>query len=68
MTIYRLQKLSDEYLEKKVEFNRELALSKQQNEFLNKKIEELQKQVDDVTKRYEEKLSRQQYIYKLELM
>jgi hypothetical protein len=50
--------LSDEYLEKKVEFNRELALSKQQNEFLNKKIEELQRQVDDVMKRYEEKLSK----------
>mmetsp|Transcript_959 Transcript_959/g.872 ORF Transcript_959/g.872 Transcript_959/m.872 type:complete len:101 (+) Transcript_959:1890-2192(+) len=37
----KLQKVNDEYLEKKVEYGRELALSQQQNEFLNKKIEEL---------------------------
>jgi len=34
--LFRLQKLSDEYLEKKVDFNRELALSKQQVIFLVK--------------------------------
>jgi hypothetical protein len=64
----RLQKVNDEYLEKKVEYGREIALSQQQvffqnvlaylkNEFLNKKIEELQRQVDEIIKRYEEKLS-----------
>jgi len=63
----KLQKLSDEYLEKKVDFNRELALSKQQNEFLNKKIEELQRQVDEVMKRYEEKLRVQKEEYQQEL-
>lgn len=55
----KLQKVNDEYLEKKVEYGREIALSQQQNEFLNKKIEELQRQVDEIIKRYEEKLKLQ---------
>ena len=57
LKLLRLHAVSDEYLEKKVEFNRELALSKQQNEFMTKRITELQKQVDDGSKRYEEQIS-----------
>jgi hypothetical protein len=34
-----------------------LALTQQQNEFLAKKIDDLQKQNDSVVERYEEKLS-----------
>jgi len=52
-----LQKLNDEYLEKKIEFGRELALSQQQNEFQTKKIVDLQSQITLLTERYEEKLS-----------
>ena len=54
---FRLQKLNDEYLEKKIEFGRELALSQQQNEFQTKKIVDLQSQITLLTERYEEKLS-----------
>jgi chromosome segregation ATPase len=63
----KFQKVSDEYLEKKVDYGRELALSQQQNEFLNKKIEELQKQIDEIIKRYEEKLKIQKQEYVQEL-
>jgi molecular chaperone GrpE (heat shock protein) len=49
--------LNDEYLEKKIEFGREFALSNQQNEFQTKKIEDLQSQLQNITERYEEKLS-----------
>lgn len=55
---FSLQKISDEYLEKKIEYAREVALSAQQNEFLTKKIEDLQKQNDNVFIHYEEKLSK----------
>lgn len=55
--IRRLQRLNDEYLEKKIEFGRELALSQQQNEFQTKKITDLQGQISVLTERYEEKLS-----------
>lgn len=54
----RLQKLNDEYLEKKIEFGREIALSNQQNEFQIKKISDLQNQLSQQTERYEEKLSK----------
>lgn len=53
-----MQKLNDEYLEKKIEFGRELALSNQQNEFQTKKIADLQSQMSQLTERYEEKLSK----------
>jgi len=66
-TKIKLQSLNDEFLERKVESNREIALSQQQNEFLNKKIEELQKQLDEVMKRYEEKLKIMKEEYSQEL-
>lgn len=53
-----MQKLNDEYLEKKIEFGREIALSNQQNEFQIKKISDLQNQLSQQTERYEEKLSK----------
>ena len=55
---FRLQKLNDEYLEKKIEFGREIALSNQQNEFQTKKIADLGLQASLLTERYEEKLSK----------
>jgi len=50
------QQLSDEIMQKKLDSSRESALLKQQAEFLNNKIKELQTQIEDSTKRYEEKL------------
>eukprot|EP01017_Pseudomicrothorax_dubius_P004498 TRINITY_DN1091_c0_g1_i1.p1 TRINITY_DN1091_c0_g1~~TRINITY_DN1091_c0_g1_i1.p1 ORF type:complete len:1158 (-),score=548.27 TRINITY_DN1091_c0_g1_i1:121-3594(-) len=52
----KLQRVNDEYLEKKIEYGRDLALSQQQIEFQNRKITELQKSVEDMITRYEEKL------------
>jgi hypothetical protein len=50
------QTQNDEYMMFKLESTRESALSKQQVEFLNKKIEDLLKSLDDNQKRYEERL------------
>jgi chromosome segregation ATPase len=54
----KLQRLSDELLEKKIDFGREVALAKQQNEFLSKRLEDYQRQNDGLIDRYEEKLSK----------
>jgi len=54
---FRCQKVSDELLEKKIEFGREMALSSQQNEFLIKRIDEFQRQNETFLSHYEEKLS-----------
>lgn len=43
----KLQKMNDEFLDKKIEYGREMALTNQQNEFLNKKIEDLQRQLEN---------------------
>eukprot|EP01022_Parablepharisma_sp_SALTPOND_P029008 TRINITY_DN722_c0_g1_i1.p1 TRINITY_DN722_c0_g1~~TRINITY_DN722_c0_g1_i1.p1 ORF type:complete len:1467 (-),score=323.46 TRINITY_DN722_c0_g1_i1:3360-7760(-) len=50
------QQISDDFMQKKLESSRESALLKQQAEFLNNKIKELQATIEDITKRYEEKL------------
>ena len=50
--------MADEFLERKIEFSRDVALSKQQNEFLNKKIEDLYKQNEELTTRFEEKMGK----------
>ena len=50
------QEVSDELMQKRLEFSRESALLKQQSEFQNSKIQELQSNIEDITKRYEEKL------------
>lgn len=54
----KIQRISDELLEKKIDFGREVALAKQQNEFLSKRLEDYQRQNDGLIDRYEEKLSK----------
>ena len=44
-------------MQKKVEYNREMALSSQQVEFSNKKISELETILAEANERYEEKLT-----------
>lgn len=56
---HRLQTINDEYLEKKIEYGRELALVQQQNEFQLKKIEDLQRTLETQSSRFEEKLKLQ---------
>ncbi|CAD8065990.1 unnamed protein product [Paramecium primaurelia] len=63
----RLQKMNDEFLEKKIEYGRETALTQQQNEFLQKKIEDLQKQIDTQQSRFDEKIKQQKNEYSIEL-
>ena len=52
----KLNDISEEFTIKKLEFNRENALLKQQIEFLNRKNEELKESIDLNQNRYEEKL------------
>ena len=56
-----LAKIADELMERKIEFAREIALERQQGEFLRRKVEELQKQNDNVFGMYEEKMSKNLY-------
>ena len=51
------QQISNDLMQKKLEYSRESALLKQQGEFLNHKIRELQENIKDITNRYEEKLN-----------
>ena len=53
------QKISEEFMEKKIEYGRNVALAQQQNEFYSKRIEELQKQVDESNRKIEDKLRAQ---------
>ncbi|CAD8091386.1 unnamed protein product [Paramecium sonneborni] len=66
-TKLRLQKMNDEFLEKKIEYGRETALIQQQNEFLQKKIEDLQRQIDTQQSRFDEKIKQQKNEYSVEL-
>ena len=45
-------------MKQKLELGREQALQKQQIEFQNKKIDEMQKQMDDATRFYDDKISK----------
>jgi chromosome segregation ATPase len=63
----RLQKTNDEYMEKKVEFGRELALNSQQNEFLKKKIDELKRQHEELSEKHDEKSKSQKQEFNQEL-
>ena len=51
----KYQELNDEYLEKKIWFEKELALQNQQNDFSYKKIDDQKKQIELLTQKYEEK-------------
>lgn len=44
----KYQQLNDEYLDKKIAYEKESALIKQQNQFMNSKIDELQVQNDSL--------------------
>ena len=50
------QELSDEFMQKKLEDGREIALYKQRLEFQQKKIDDMQRQLDEQTDKYEERL------------
>ncbi|EAS03779.1 amine-terminal domain guanylate-binding protein (macronuclear) [Tetrahymena thermophila SB210] len=52
----KLQQASDEQIQQKIEFSREIALSNQRNEFLSKKNEDLARQNETLIQHYEEKL------------
>jgi chromosome segregation ATPase len=54
-------------MEKKIDYGKNVALSNQQNEFYSKRIEELQKQLDDSNRRVEEKLRVQREGHQQEL-
>ena len=61
------QQVSEDFMQKKLESSRESALLKQQTEFLNNKIKELQASIEDLTKRYEEKLQLMKQEYSQQL-
>eukprot|EP00357_Protocruzia_adherens_P021897 CAMPEP_0115015452 /NCGR_PEP_ID=MMETSP0216-20121206/26784_1 /TAXON_ID=223996 /ORGANISM="Protocruzia adherens, Strain Boccale" /LENGTH=1622 /DNA_ID=CAMNT_0002385589 /DNA_START=185 /DNA_END=5053 /DNA_ORIENTATION=+ len=63
----KAQTLSDELMKKKLDWTRETALSKQQQEFQGKKVEELQKYIEDLQKEHEQKLHLQKEEYNIEL-
>ena len=50
------QQISDELMQRKLESSKEAALSKQHEEFQDKKIKELQTTIEELTSRYEEKI------------
>lgn len=58
----KLSETQDEAMKQKLELGREQALMKQQIEFQNKKIEEMQKQMDEATRFYDDKISKQTFI------
>lgn len=51
----RLQDLSNEYLEKKIEYEKQAALREQEIEFNSRKVKELEHQVDNSMKQAEER-------------
>lgn len=55
----KFNKLNDEHVDYKIEVGKKLALSQQQNEFLTKRVEELQKQADGANRKIEDKLKEQ---------
>ena len=54
----KLSELQDDSMKQKLEFGREQALMKQQIEFQNKKVDELQKQCDDSQRNFDDKISK----------
>ncbi len=52
----KYQQLNEDYLDKKIAFEKESALIKQQNSFMSQKVEELQSQIDSIGVRADEKL------------
>lgn len=52
----KYQVLSDEYLDKKISYEKESALVSQQNSFLNSKVNDLIQQVDFLHNQQEEKV------------
>ncbi len=62
VTKRKLSETQDEAMKQKLELGREQALMKQQAEFQNKKIEEMQKQMDEATRFYDDKISKQKLI------
>ena len=63
----KYNKLNDEYVDYKIEVGKKLALSQQQNEFLTKRVDELQKQADGSNKKIEDKLKEQRQEHLSEL-
>ena len=63
----KYNKLNDEHVDYKIEVGKKLALSQQQNEFLTKRVEELQKQIDGANRKIEEKLREQREEHMKEL-
>lgn len=61
------QELSDEFMQKKLDDGREIALNKQRLEFQERKIDEQQKQIDEATARFEERMAQQKIDYQLEI-
>lgn len=61
------QKLNEEHMQNKIDYGKNAALSQQQNEFFARRIEELQKQVDESNKRTEEKLRAQREAHQSEV-
>jgi phage shock protein A len=59
--------LWDEYLDRKIHYEKSIALSSQQNEFFGNKVDELEKQLDSANQRYEERLRLQKQEWAEEL-
>ncbi|XP_001347247.1 Guanylate nucleotide binding protein (macronuclear) [Paramecium tetraurelia strain d4-2] len=57
----------DEYLEKKINYEKAIALSAQQNEFFAKKVEELERQLESCNLKYEERIKIQKQEWTQEL-
>ena len=55
----KFDKINDENIDHKIEFGKKIALSKQKNDFLTKRVDELQKQVDSGNRKIDEKLKEQ---------
>ena len=53
----KLNSTSEELMQKKLDYGREKALTEQQISFKQQKIDDLQSQLAESTKRYEERLT-----------
>lgn len=52
----KFQELQDEFMQKKLEDGRELALFQQKHEFQDRKIEDVQKREEEMISKYDERL------------
>ncbi|KRX05422.1 P-loop containing nucleoside triphosphate hydrolase [Pseudocohnilembus persalinus] len=62
-----LSKVQDDFLQHKINYEKSIALSTQQNEFFGKKVEELEKQLEISSQRYEERIKSQKSEWQSEL-